>query len=80
MINCKRLGFGTEDVALLVELACWAHPQDHTSWVCYLYKLRAQKVKEVRSEVQGHIQLPREFSGKPGIHEAMRQGDLSFIS
>lgn len=80
MINCKTIGFGAEDVvAPVVECLpnanqAWVHLQHCTNWVYCPYKLSAQKQKEVGSEVQGQLQLPREFPGRPGIHEAMGEG------
>lgn len=50
----------------------WVHPQHCGSWVRCLWK--TQKQKEVGSAVQGHLQLPREFPGQPGIHEATEGG------
>lgn len=69
-INYKRLSFGAEAGAPLVECLpsvheAWVHLQLCRGWVCHSCKLGAQKVEEVGSQVQSHLQLPKESPGQP---------------
>lgn len=71
MISCKRLRFGAEAVAPLAEClpsmhGAWAHLQHRIGWMCYSQKLSAPKLEDVGSEVQSHLQLPREFQDNLG--------------